>query len=561
MAPVRSPDRPADMARIAEVVDRVQAGDPEATALAASLSDADIRALSAEQRIALIRAMVGGWMMANIAERTVVKVIEAVREEDAGELLAAMREDGSALLQRLESSFQGAEYLKFLAALRLAYLRNLGPAELARRAPTAKTYPWASPGIGPLVRGEPWGRILYESRGFTPDGRIGFNVFFGFQAADKPVVLEPFELIKVPFFAGEPEAGYAKGETALMPAVNLAALATLQFRQQLRAGAAVVMLVGSGAGFAGATTAIGRAVAGLDFAMGAAALVVDTCRTEIAASPEGRELLQAWDVLQTAMLVFGMARVLWEAPGTLRDVGDRWRKWRLQARRPAGEIALDQEIAELLAQVGTVERLEGRLDELLSQYELALQRFEGAEEILERVDDIRALMAKGDVDAAVRQADQLEWDLSLIDEDLGGLATPGPRPFDDATEVLQGKMPQVEGLRKRPPLPPVGAPESRRTAGRKASTRPRRSPSRTASSSWPWSTRDGPAGNTRPSSRATSAPRTCKSSSRGRAAGWTLAPHTSSPSKAATGPSVGRSSTNSGSTSWTGARSSSPSPA
>ena len=61
-------------------------------------------------------------------------------------------------------------------------------------------------------------------------------------------------------------------------------------------------------------TWLGRIVATIEAALAAAAFVVDQFRVEIGRTAEGKEFLRRWDIAQSLIALYGLARIVIALP-------------------------------------------------------------------------------------------------------------------------------------------------------------------------------------------------------------------------------------------------------
>ena len=148
----------------------------------------------------------------------------------------------------------------------------------------------------------------------------------GIQAEE--VQLDPFEMIAVRFLYPEEYAGAERDQTIYMPAINLRSLHRHQFRGDMQTTVDVGLLFAGGVGLIGAGTRLARAIAAFDLAVGAADLVINNFRHDIARSEEGRDFLAAWDIVSTLIAVYGIARAAIEVPQAVQRARRAWQRLR-----------------------------------------------------------------------------------------------------------------------------------------------------------------------------------------------------------------------------------------
>ena len=151
------------------------------------------------------------------------------------------------------------------------------------------------------------------------------------------------------FLNGDPDLDAKQGEVRYLPAVALFALVHRQFRREMWGAVQTAMTVGGVAGAAGAVTWLGRIVAGIEAALGAAAYVVDQFREEIDRTEGGRDFLKRWDIAQSLIAIYGLARIVIALPKALRSL--------VKAFRPVrGALGSElQKAAEFERRMGEIE--------------------------------------------------------------------------------------------------------------------------------------------------------------------------------------------------------------
>ena len=302
--------------------------------------------------------MAASPVVSDTDEQTIVNLLAATPSTQVASLLSWLQADKSAMLKTLESVLGGSEYREYHQVLRTLYLASLGPAEILSRAEHAAVLPWSDPGIIGATHND---RVVYDRLDLGEDGQVAYSYWLTFWAMPKQRVenraLDPFALVKVRLLYDEAEIGAHAGDTVLMPAVSLLALGAKQFRQDLSTAVDVALLVSGGVGLAGAATKAGRALAALDLALGATAMVVNEYRNKIAETESGRRFLEIWDVVQTVIAIYAIGRVLREAPEIFRKLRDGWSDWRRSATLTGPQVdRVDNEVKALLQKADDAEQ-------------------------------------------------------------------------------------------------------------------------------------------------------------------------------------------------------------
>jgi hypothetical protein len=274
--------------------------------------------LSLADRMTLIRQVADGFVVGDEDEQSILRLLTSTPASDVKALGAELRAHESSLLKKLESVLDGAENKQFYAVLRSIVFASTDPEEALRRMQAAKIFPWADPGIIKATYNK---RFYYETVEYTDDGKVRVAYWinagpFGMKTADQ--VLEPDEIIGVHFFLDEEFANATEGETIYMPAASLISFKNEQFSRELHLAVDVGLLFAGGAGLLTKASRLAKVIAVLDTTMAAAALVINSFRSDIAKTPEGKEFLKAWDVTQTLIAAYGIAKLVVRLPDTFR---------------------------------------------------------------------------------------------------------------------------------------------------------------------------------------------------------------------------------------------------
>jgi hypothetical protein len=347
----RDPARHEPSVTIDDVIRHIEEERWDVDTLAARLTDAQMRALSAGERVRVIDYVSGGHRVDNEDERTTVRLLATT---PAGQAADVRKRLGAALLQQLDAAIDFDEYRDYHTALRSLFFDSLSPQQAAEQMVNARVFPWADPGLIHAM----WNvRFYYEEVELHDDGKLHVTYWtnvaaFGTRA--RSAVLDPFEMIAVRFLYPEEYAGAERDQTVHMPAINLRGLHRKQFRDELQTAVDVGLMAAGGAGLVGVSGRLARAVAALDLAMGVADLVIRDFRHDIARSDEGRDFLAAWDIVSTLVAVYGIARVAIEAPRAIQRLRQAWQ--RLRGTGATGDMgALGKEVDGMLEGADEVE--------------------------------------------------------------------------------------------------------------------------------------------------------------------------------------------------------------
>jgi Contact-dependent growth inhibition CdiA C-terminal domain len=321
--------------------------------LTARLTDAQMRTLSAGDRMRLIDYVSGGHRVDNEDEQTLVRLLATT---PAGQAAGVRGRLGTAFLRQLDAAIDFDEYRDYHSALRSLFFDSLSPGQAAEQMANARVFPWADPGLIHAL----WNvRFYYEEVELHDDGKLHVRYWTNLAALGtraEAVALDPFEMIAVRFLYPEQYAGAERDQTIYMPAINLRSLHRKQFRDELQTAVDVGLVAAGGVGLVAAGSRLARAVATLDLAMGAADLVIRDFRQQIASSQEGQDFLAAWDIVSTLVAVYGIARVAIEAPRAIQRLRQAWQRLRgTGATRDMGNLG--EQVDGMLDGAGEVEEV------------------------------------------------------------------------------------------------------------------------------------------------------------------------------------------------------------
>jgi hypothetical protein len=310
---------------LAAVLRGLEAGDWDVDTLAAQLSDEQMATLSTSNRVRLIRYIANGYFVLNSDEQTILRLFRTIPAAHRTALVGAL---DAALLQRLESVLHHDEYQQYHVLLRGLFFGARSAEQAVREVESARTFPWADPGLIRAI----WNvRFYYEVAEFTDQGRLRFvywtnMAFMGVR--NQAVEVDPMEMIIVHFHEDETEAGASRGQTIPMPAISLLSLVQKQFRGEMQTVADIALIGLGGAGLVGASTRLGRIIAALELAFGAADVVVRDFRARIARSEQGREFLEVWDIVSVLIAIYGFTRLAIEGVRIFLRLRRAWRAFR-----------------------------------------------------------------------------------------------------------------------------------------------------------------------------------------------------------------------------------------
>ncbi|WP_315094453.1 hypothetical protein [uncultured Cellulomonas sp.] len=305
---------------IADVMKAAAAGTWDVDSLVAAMPARAMFYLSLADRMTLVRQLADGFSVGDEDEQSILRLLTSTPSSDVKALGAELKANESGLLKKLESVLDGAENKQFYAVLRSIVFAAMDPEAALRQMQAAKIFPWADPGIIKATYNK---RFYYETVEYTDEGKIRVAYWinagpFGMKTADQ--VLEPDEIIGVHFFMDEDFANAVEGETMYMPAASLISFKNEQFSRELHLAVDVGLLFAGGAGLLTKASRLAKVIAVLDTTVAAAAIVINSFRSDIAKSPEGKQFLQAWDVTQTLIAAYGIGKLVLRLPDTFRSL-------------------------------------------------------------------------------------------------------------------------------------------------------------------------------------------------------------------------------------------------
>jgi hypothetical protein len=290
--------------------------------LAAELTDADLAALSPEERVNLIAEIGTGLAVGDEDETTIDRLLETTPTAEYGAVGALLLQRPK-LLQTLDDAIDGEEYKRYLTALTAILVGPRSEEELLAAIDKAPELVWT--GSGFHVE-----KATYQVE-WTKDGRIRIRRWLGLSAMQMeapPLEVAPNDLVVVRFMYDDGDADAKAGQFRPMPAAAFVGLVNLEFKRDAWLAVNVGFLVGGVGGVVGAATRLGRLLAALDLAVNAANIGVEAYRAQIAGTQRGREFLRAWDTVQMVIAVYGIARVAMHIPQAIRNARAMWRSAR-----------------------------------------------------------------------------------------------------------------------------------------------------------------------------------------------------------------------------------------
>ena len=308
--------------------------------------------LSLDQRIKLIKSIADGYIVGDEDEQTIIRLITSTPSSDVKALLDELKASESALLKKLESVIDGSENKEYYAALRNIIFKSLEPEEAQKRMQGAKMFPWADPGV---IKAAYNVRFYYETVEYTDEGKI--RVVYWINLAimgvqTKEEILDPDEIIGLHFYMDEDFANAKKGETIFMPASNLLAFKNEQFSRELSLAVDVGLLFAGGAGLVAKGTRLARAIAILDTVLAVAGITINSFRSDIAKTEEGRKFLKAWDTVNTLIAIYGIGKVVVRLPDTFRNLRKAYQSFKGNPGKidPGDLSKIDNEVTGLFGQ-------------------------------------------------------------------------------------------------------------------------------------------------------------------------------------------------------------------
>jgi hypothetical protein len=146
--------------------------------LTAQLTDAQMRSLSATDRVDLIDFISDGYSVLNADEHTIVRLLATTPPAQA----RAVREQlGTGLLLQLDDAIDFDDYRDYNDALRQLFFDSLTPEDADAQMAGAQVFPWANPGVIHAL----WNRrFYYEECELHDDGKIHIGYWSNFAGLD-----------------------------------------------------------------------------------------------------------------------------------------------------------------------------------------------------------------------------------------------------------------------------------------------------------------------------------------------------------------------------------------
>jgi hypothetical protein len=319
--------------------------------LAAALTDSEMMMILPEHRLRLIAYIARGSSVGDEDEQTIIRLLATTSSGDANSVLSGLEADNASLLEDLQSAIDFGDYEEYHQTLRNLFFAGLEPREASSRMLEAREFPWADPGIIEAL----WKvRFYYDDVSFNDDGNIHVSYWTNFAAfgmRTQDTTIDPFEMIAVRFYHDEESVGAAEGDVIYMPAVNLMALHSHQFKRELQLVADIALLGLGGTGIIRAGSRAARLIAALEVLFAAADVAIREFRHEIGRSEGGREFLGYWDHVSTLIAVYTLARVVIRIPSVFRNLRDKYSRFRTTASNELTSEQLqrmDDEISRLI---------------------------------------------------------------------------------------------------------------------------------------------------------------------------------------------------------------------
>ena len=338
--------------KIEELLEKIDEDEWDSDTEAAQMDANTMFYLSLEQRIKVIKNIAGGTFVGDEDEQTIIRLLTSTPSKDLKALIDELKGSESALLKQLESVIDGDENKEYYAALRNILFQSLEPEEAQKKIEGAKIFPWADPGI---IKAFYNGRFYYETVEYTKEGKIRvvfWSNFAMFGMKNQEQILEPDEIIGLRFFMDEDFANAKEGETIFMPAANLLAFKNEQFSRELSLMLDVGLLFAGGAGLVAKGTRLAKAIAILDTTLAVAAITINSFRSDIAQTEEGRQFLKAWDTVNTLIAIYGLGKVVVRLPEVFKNLRKAYQNFKSSPGKidPGDLNKIDNETNQLLNQ-------------------------------------------------------------------------------------------------------------------------------------------------------------------------------------------------------------------
>jgi tRNA(Arg) A34 adenosine deaminase TadA len=328
---------------------------------AARLTTEELRRLSLEDRLRLIKEIADGYVVGDEDEDTLNRLIDTTSDEDAAALIDKFRDDPE-LLRRLHSVIDGEENVQYHEIMRNLYLRSMtDPAAALERMTKATHTLFLDPAFLKMYA---TGHTRYEMD--FSGSKIQFQSWWipqvplGEFQINAKTDLDPFDMVAVHFGNSEDFFGGRQGSVVYMPAYSLLKLDNKQFKHELEIGGNALLVVAGGAGLAAATTRGAAALAALDLTIGAGSFIVEAEQENLSKTPEGRAFLKTWHIANALVGAYSLGRVVAKAPGALRSARDAYKAFKeaggLSQMDPGQAAKLEAEMQKMAAELDEAEK-------------------------------------------------------------------------------------------------------------------------------------------------------------------------------------------------------------
>jgi hypothetical protein len=320
--------------------------------LTAKLTDSDMsKYLCAQERKDLIKCIANGTRVGTEDEQSIIRLIKTTPLIQKNELIGLIEKE-SKILKNLHSSIDGDELTEYYKELIILYrlsktkefwdniTKNFDKIESGQQKKTVtewaklKVFFWLDVGIIDYITE---GRIVYNNEEIKDNNRLKFDQYTSYLTWSlnelKNIDLGPFEVIRLHFLSESEQLGIPKGEYADIPAIALRFLIQKQFNRDSWTAVNTAFVIGT-MGSGGLATLWGK----VDCVLGLGAILEDNYHNRLTKTPEGRVVINAWKILNVALLIRLGYKVTVTIPTAWKSLSEAIAKLRIKDPALANEV-------------------------------------------------------------------------------------------------------------------------------------------------------------------------------------------------------------------------------
>lgn len=255
------------------------------------------------------------------SETAIIRLMETTPGVNSKNILDWLQLKNGSLLKQFEKTIQGENYQIYHQMIRQLYFHSMGPKEAYKKMLQSQQFFWSNPELKEFMRGTK--QFSYEVE-YLESGKL--HVKLTPAANDMPLSfpldfdLNPFDMVMNPGKTGDAEQGCLEEKNVFAPALTLHLLNNQQQKLNDRSVPDVYYVVPEETELSPARTIPTFIYASLDIGLSAGDMVMNEYRSIIVRSDEGLKLLQVWDGVQLLHVLYGISRLIVEAPEIFRNL-------------------------------------------------------------------------------------------------------------------------------------------------------------------------------------------------------------------------------------------------